>query len=69
VVAVCSVGVDLDLVPTGADVRLAHAPDARLALVVPARDAVAVTRGLAAALSHPAEVVPVDGDWRARPVP
>jgi hypothetical protein len=69
VVAVCSVGVDLDLVPTAADVRLARAPEARLVLVVPARDDVAVTRWLAGALARPAEVVAVDGDWRARPVP
>src|SRR5690606_18296823 len=39
VVVACSVGVDLDLVPAAADARLVHAPDARLLLVVPERDA------------------------------
>lgn len=65
VVVVCSVGVDLDLVPTAADARLMHAPDTRLVLVVPERDAHPVTRALAAALVEPAEVVTVPNDWRA----
>jgi len=66
VVAVCSVGIDLDLVPAAADVRLAHAPeDARLVLVLPERDDHPVTRALAAALRHPAGVETVPGDWRA----
>ena len=43
VVVTCSVGVDLDAVPSAADDRLAHAPDARLLLVVPAADAAAIT--------------------------
>lgn len=63
-VVACSVGVDLDLVPAGADARLAIAPAARLLLVVPERDAHPVTRELAARLIHPAEVVTVDDDWR-----
>lgn len=63
-VAVCSVGVDLDLVPSAADARAVHAPGARLVLVVPERDDLPVTRALAAALAEPAEVVPVPGDWR-----
>lgn len=63
-VVTCSTGVDLDLVPSAADDRLSHAPDARLVLAVPARDAVAVTRDLAAALVEPAEVVPVSDAWR-----
>jgi hypothetical protein len=66
VVAVCSVGIDLDLVPFASDARLAADPDARLVLVVPERDAHPVTRALAAALRAPAEVVAVPGDWRAR---
>ena len=65
VVAVCSVGVDLDLVPAAADARLMHAPGARLVLVVPERDAHPVTRALAAALVEPAEVVTVPDDWRS----
>ncbi len=63
VVVTCSVGVDLELVPTAADDRALHSPDARLVLVVPERDAVPVTRALAAALARPADVVTVSGDW------
>ena len=58
-VVVCSVGVDLDLVPAAADARLADGRGARLVLAVPARDAHAVTIELAAALAEPAEVVSV----------
>jgi hypothetical protein len=65
VVVACSVGVDLDLVPAAADARLAAAPDARLLLVVPTRDAHPVTRALAARLVRPAEVITVEDDWRA----
>jgi hypothetical protein len=64
VVVTCSTGVDLELVPGAADDRLAHAPDARLVLAVPARDALAVTTELASHLAVPAEVVTVDDDWR-----
>jgi hypothetical protein len=64
VVVACSVGVDLDLVPAAADARLALAPDARLLLVVPARDAHPVTLELAARLRTPAEVVPIEDGWR-----
>lgn len=63
-VVVCSTGVYLDLVPSAADDRLTHAPDARLVLAVPARDAVPVTTELATRLVQPAEVVPIAGDWR-----
>ena len=59
IVAVCSVGVDLDLVPAAADARLADGRDARLVLVVPERDVHPVTVALAAALVQPAEVVGV----------
>ena len=64
VVVVCSVGIDIDLVPTAADARLAYAPDARLVLVVPEADDHPLTRGLAARLLAPAEVVPVADNWR-----
>jgi hypothetical protein len=64
VVVACSVGIDLDLVPSAADARLAVAPEARLLLVVPERDAHPVTTDLAARLTVPAEVVPLPGDWR-----
>jgi len=66
VVVVASVGIDLDLVPAAADVRLRDSdPDARLVLVVPERDAHPVTQALAESLVHPAEVVGVPGDWRS----
>jgi hypothetical protein len=67
VVVVCSVGVDPDLVPAAADARLFHDPDAALVLVVPERDALRVTRDLAAQLAVPASVVTVPGDWRTAP--
>jgi len=64
VVVVTSTGIDLDLVPAAADLRLTHAPGARLVLAVPERDAHPVTRRLAAQLREPAEVVALPGDWR-----
>jgi hypothetical protein len=60
VVVVASTGIDLDLVPTAADVRAREAPAARLVLAVPPRDASPVTRDLAGALRVPAEVAEVD---------
>jgi hypothetical protein len=65
VVVACSVGIALDLVPTAADAREAIDASARLLLAVPERDNHPGTRHLAARLRHPAEVVPVPGDWRA----
>lgn len=59
IVVVCSVGVDLDLVPAAADVRIADGRDARLVLAVPERDVHPVTVDLAAALARPAEIVPI----------
>jgi hypothetical protein len=64
VVVTCSTGVDLDLVPAAADDRAARADGARLVLAVPARDALPLTRDLAARLARPAEVVGLDGEWR-----
>ena len=58
-VVVCSVGIDLDLVPFAADARLATDPDARLVLAVPARDAHPVTRALAARLTRRAVIATV----------
>jgi hypothetical protein len=69
VVVVCSVGVDLDLVPSAADIRHTHAPDARLVLAVPRRDDHPVTRALADSLRRPADVVAVPDDWRAAAAP
>jgi hypothetical protein len=59
-VVVASTGIDLDLVPTAADVRDREAPDARLVLAVPPRDASPVTRDLAGALLRPGELAEVD---------
>lgn len=65
VVVTCSTGVDLELVPGAADDRLTHAPDARLILAVPARDALPITTNLASHLAVPASVVTIDDAWRA----
>lgn len=63
---VCSTGVDLDLVPTAADARLAVMGETapRLVLAVPAADDLPVTRALASALAQPAEMRPVDAAWQ-----
>lgn len=58
-VVVFSVGVDLDLVPSAADVRLADGRGARLVLAVPERDFHPVTVSLAGMLAEPATVVAV----------
>jgi hypothetical protein len=58
-VVVCSVGVDLNLVPMAADARLADGRGARLVLAVPPRDVHPITVDLAAALAQPATVVAV----------
>jgi hypothetical protein len=65
VVAVCSVGVDVDLVPYASDARAIVDPGSRLVLVVPERDAVALTRDLAVSLLERAEVVTVPDTWRS----
>jgi len=64
IVVAASTGVDLDLVPSAADARLAHAPGARLVLAVPDRDALEVTRQLANRLVEPADVVTVPSTFR-----
>jgi hypothetical protein len=68
VLVVCSVGVDLDLVPSAADLRLRERDRGRavtrLLLVLPERDDHPVTRDLAGRLVEPAEVVPLGGAWR-----
>ena len=55
-VAVCSVGIDLDLVPFAADARAMHSPAAALLLVIPHRDAVPITRRLASLARIPAGI-------------
>jgi hypothetical protein len=64
VVLACSVGIDLEVVPLAADARAITDPDARLVIALPARDAHDLTRALAASLRRPAELLPVEGDWR-----
>ena len=64
VVVVCSTGIDVDLVPAAADVRLADGRGARLVLVVPAVDDHPLLRDLSAALAEPAHIVALPGDWR-----
>ncbi len=63
-VVVCSVGVDLDVVPFAADARAAVEQVAgvghHLVLVMPGRDRVRVTEELAARLDRPATLVTVD---------
>lgn len=60
VVAVCSVGVDLDLIPFAADARLMAEADEReamrLVILTPQRDRVRVTEQLAGLLRRPAEL-------------
>ena len=65
VVVVCSVGVDLDLIPTAADCRVLYRPGAALILVVPEGDDVPVNRRLAAGLATPAEFVTVPRGWES----
>jgi hypothetical protein len=67
-VVACSVGLDLDLVPTAAEMRQLHAPGARLVLAVPERDDHPVTRRIASRLRDPAEIVTLPDDWRAAAV-
>jgi hypothetical protein len=59
VVVVCSVGIDLDVVPFAADARTAGGAEDRLIVAVPARDVHPVTLALAADLAPPAEVIGV----------
>lgn len=68
VVVACSVGIDLDLVPTAAEIRAHHAPGARLLLAVPERDDHPVTRRIAGRLREPAEMVVLPDDWRSAAV-
>jgi hypothetical protein len=65
VVVVCSTGIDPDLIPTAADCRLLHRPDARLVLVLPEGDAHPLTVALAAALARPAALRTVERGWES----
>ncbi|MEM9033544.1 MAG: hypothetical protein AAGD18_03030 [Actinomycetota bacterium] len=64
-VAVCSVGIDVDLVPQAADARALVGDDAELVVVVPARDAHPLTGDLVGRLTSPARIVALPGDWRS----
>jgi hypothetical protein len=65
VVVVCSVGIDVELVPAAADARALLDPDAALWLVVPQRDDHPVTRRLAERLRSPARVLTLPDAWRS----
>jgi hypothetical protein len=73
VLAVCSTGVDLDVIPYAADARLAATGGSSVAaapgvdggelhvvVALPSRDLVSLTHDLAARLVQPVELVPVD---------
>jgi hypothetical protein len=64
-IAVCSVGIDVDLVPTAADARLEHCPGAELVLVVPEGDDVPLLGEMAALLTRPATIRTVTKDWQS----
>ncbi len=60
IVVVCSVGIDLDLVPFAVDAREMHAPGATLIVVVPERDASPVTRRVGDLASDPLTMIAWD---------
>jgi hypothetical protein len=62
-VVVCSVGVDLDLIPYAIDARLASGPGAvgGIMVVVPPRDLVPVTAELAGLATHSPSLLPFSG--------
>jgi hypothetical protein len=59
-IVVCSVGVDLDLIPFAADARMASGGAPRLVVVTPARDRIAVIGEIAGLLREPCELLSVD---------
>ena len=61
---VCSVGTDVDLVPSAVDAWLADGREPRLVLCVPEGDDHPMTRDLVAALRVPAELRTVPKEWR-----
>jgi hypothetical protein len=61
---VCSVGTDLDLVPSSIDTYLADGRDPRIRFVLPEGDALRATTDLVAALKPRAELVTVSREWR-----
>jgi hypothetical protein len=64
VVIATSVGVDTDVVPAALDAWAQHAPEARLLVVVPERDALPSLRRVAALAITPVEIATIPDDWR-----
>jgi hypothetical protein len=62
VLVVCSVGIDLELIPVAADLVDRERPD-RVVFALPARDHHAIQRELAAQLTVPVEFATVEGEW------
>jgi hypothetical protein len=62
VLVVCSVGIDLELIPVTADLIDRERPD-RVVLALPERDHHAIQRELATQLAVPVEFVAVEGEW------
>lgn len=65
VLVACSVGTDVDLVPSATDAWTADGREPRLVVCVPEGDDYRMTRDLVGALSIPAELVTVPPDWRS----
>lgn len=64
VIVACSVGIDLDLVPSAAELRAGIDPSATLLLVMPRRDLHPITAHLASSLREPAQIATVEDSWR-----
>lgn len=64
VLVVCSVGTDIDLVPSAVDAWLADGREPRLVFCLPENDDHQMTRDLVAALTVPAEIRTVPPEWR-----
>ena len=62
VLVVCSVGIDLELIPVTADLIDRERPD-RVVLALPARDHHAIQRELARQLAIPVEFAAIEGEW------
>jgi hypothetical protein len=65
VLVVCSVGIDMDLVPAAADAWLADPRSPGVVLCVPEGDDPPAVRQLATLLDPPAQLRTVPADWRA----
>ncbi len=63
VLVVFGAGVDLSLVPIGADTRELYARECKLRFVLPAGDALAPIRQLVDTLVKPAELIEIDPEW------